>query len=75
MQKTLIVARDLLGCNLVHESPDGEISGKIVETEAYLGTNDKAAHSYGGRQTPRMDPLYKQGGLPTSTSCMVIIIV
>ncbi len=61
-QETLIVARDLLGCILVHKSKDGELSGIIVETEAYLGTNDKAAHSYNGRHTPRMDPLYKRGG-------------
>jgi DNA-3-methyladenine glycosylase len=59
---TLTVAQDLLGCILVHQLPEGTTSGKIVETEAYLGTKDKAAHSYGGRHTPRMDPLYKRGG-------------
>ena len=61
-RETLIVAQDLLGCILVHKSEDGEISGRIVETEAYLGTNDKASHSYSGRHTPRMDPLYQMGG-------------
>jgi len=61
-RETLIVAKDLLGCILVHKSKDGEISCRIVETEAYLGINDKAAHSYSGRHTPRMDPLYKMGG-------------
>ncbi len=61
-RKTLIVAQDLLGCILVHKSLNNEISGRIVETEAYLGTHDKAAHSYSGRHTPRMDPLYKRGG-------------
>lgn len=59
---TLTVAQELLGCILVHQLPEGTTSGEIVETEAYLGTEDKAAHSYGGRHTPRMDPLYKRGG-------------
>ncbi len=35
---------------------------RIVETEAYLGSTDAAAHSYGGRRTPRVEPMYKDGG-------------
>ncbi|MGV8144887.1 MAG: DNA-3-methyladenine glycosylase [Methanothermobacter sp.] len=61
-QNTLKIARLLLGCILVHESEEGITSGMVIETEAYLGTTDKASHSYGGRHTPRMDPLYKRGG-------------
>jgi DNA-3-methyladenine glycosylase len=38
------VAQDLLGTTLVHR----ETSGRIVETEAYLGTDDLAAHSAPG---------------------------
>ena len=38
------------------------VSGKIVETEAYLGTIDKAAHTFGGRRTPRNEVTYADGG-------------
>ncbi|MCZ3365593.1 MULTISPECIES: DNA-3-methyladenine glycosylase [Methanobacterium] len=61
-RNTLIVARKLLGCVLVHITPEGITKGRIVETEAYMGPEDKGAHSYGGRHTPRMNPLYKTGG-------------
>lgn len=59
---TLVVAKELLSCVLVHVTPEGTTKGRIVETEAYMGPEDKGAHSYGGRHTPRMDPLYKTGG-------------
>ncbi len=46
---TQLVARELLGARLVH-ARDGRIQvGRIVETEAYLGPHDKAAHSAKGR--------------------------
>ena len=59
---TLTVYKELLSCVLVHVTPQGTTKGRIVETEAYLGPEDKGAHSYGGRHTPRMDPLYETGG-------------
>jgi DNA-3-methyladenine glycosylase len=62
MQETLIIAKELLGCFLVHRTLDGITKGRIVDIEAYMGLNDKGSHSYGGRHTPRMDPLYKAGG-------------
>ncbi len=59
---TLTVARELIGCILVHNDVEGTTSGKIVETEAYMGPEDKGAHSYLGKHTPLMDPLFKKGG-------------
>ena len=52
------LAIDLLGKLLVRESPEGMTSGIVVETEAYLGKTDRASHGYGGRRTPRMEPLF-----------------
>ena len=58
----LSVARDLLGMVLVHESPQGVTAGRIVETEAYRGLRDRAAHSFGGRRTPRNEIMYGPAG-------------
>lgn len=60
---TMQIARDLLGKLLVVPTATGErISGIIVETEAYLGEMDKAAHSFGGRRTKRNEITYAAGG-------------
>ena len=57
------VAKDLLGKLLVVPTGDGQrVSGMIVETEAYLGEIDKAAHTYGGRRTERNEITYAVGG-------------
>lgn len=51
-QPTLSVARELIGMHLVHAQRGGLRVGRIVETEAYLGPRDLAAHSSRG-QTAR----------------------
>ncbi len=62
-EDTLQIARDLLGKLLVVPTQNGErIAGMIVETEAYLGAIDKAAHSYNNRRTPRNEITYADGG-------------
>ncbi len=61
---TLRVARELLGKRLVVPDENGErVSGLIVETEAYQGVLDKAAHSYGNRRTQRTESMYQPGGM------------
>ena len=34
----------------------------IAEVEAYRGPMDRASHAHGGRRTPRVEPLYRDGG-------------
>jgi len=59
-QRTLIVAKDLLGKIFVHNIGNTFISGMIVETEAYL-FNDPASHSFRG-VTERNKPMFNIGG-------------
>ncbi len=55
------VARDLLGAVLECRTAAGVASGRIVETEAYLGEHDAACHAAAGL-TPRTAPLYGPPG-------------
>ena len=48
-RETLTVARELIGMHLVHADGGTLRTGRIVETEAYQGPEDLAAHSSRGR--------------------------
>lgn len=59
---TVVVARDLLGAWIARRHAGSWYGARIVETEAYLGIDDAAAHSRGGRRTARVEPMYADGG-------------
>jgi len=59
---TMVVARDLLGAWFARRYRGRWYGARIVETEAYLGPGDRAAHSWGGRRTARVEPMYADGG-------------
>jgi DNA-3-methyladenine glycosylase len=59
---TLKVAKNLLGKYIVRKIGRRKLSGKIIETEAYIGPKDKASHAYGGKITPRNKAEYFIGG-------------
>ncbi|MEH7084190.1 DNA-3-methyladenine glycosylase [Neobacillus drentensis] len=60
---TLELAKALLGCLLVKETKEGMSAGYIVETEAYIGPSDRAAHSYNNRRTRRTEVMFQRSGL------------
>ncbi|MCC7146123.1 MAG: DNA-3-methyladenine glycosylase [Phycisphaeraceae bacterium] len=56
------VAKSLLGQRLVRLIAGQRLAGLIVETEAYLGAKDKAAHTFNGRRTKRNQSMWGDGG-------------
>ncbi|HEY3256151.1 MAG TPA: DNA-3-methyladenine glycosylase [Polyangiaceae bacterium] len=58
----LSVAKACIGKLLVHRTPEGLVAGRIVESEAYRGPEDRAAHSYGGRRTARTEVMFGPPG-------------
>jgi DNA-3-methyladenine glycosylase len=60
-RSTLIIARELIGMHLVHDDGGTRRVGRIVETEAYQGPQDLAAHSARGR-TGRTEVMFGPPG-------------
>lgn len=58
---TLEVAEDIIGMSLVYKSPQGKLSARIVEVEAYIGENDPACHAARGK-TKRNEVMFHKGG-------------
>jgi DNA-3-methyladenine glycosylase len=61
-RETEVVSRDLLGAVLSCRTPEGLVSGRIVETEAYLGEHDPACHAAAAGLTERTRWLYGEPG-------------
>ncbi len=61
-QPTLKAAKLLLGKYIVRKIGNKKLVGKIIETEVYIGPQDKASHAFGGKITPRNRAEYFVGG-------------
>ena len=62
LQDTVTVARELLGCVLWRRFGRELLAARIVETEAYLGANDRASHARNGHRSARNESMYLEGG-------------
>ncbi len=61
-QNAVTVAKELLGKYLVHNLDGAKLSGKILETEAYVGVEDRASHEFEGKITERNKAEFTIGG-------------
>ena len=59
---TITLAKNLIGKWIVTNINGKEVKSQISETEAYLGINDSACHTYKGKRTDRTETMYKDGG-------------
>ena len=61
-QNALDLAKNLLGKILVRKTDDKLVKCKIVETESYIGPEDKACHAYNDKRTKRTEVMFWEGG-------------
>lgn len=62
-QDGITLSKDLLGKILVREIDGEKVLCRIVETEAYVGPEDKGCHAYGNRKTERTKTMFQEGGV------------
>ena len=61
-EDVVALSKQLLGKRLCTSIDGAYTVGKIVETEAYRGYDDKACHAYNNRRTARTEPIFAEGG-------------
>ena len=61
-RSTVEVARALLGKVVVRQNREGVAAVRLTEVEAYLGAEDPACHTFGGRRTPRTETMWGKAG-------------
>jgi DNA-3-methyladenine glycosylase len=75
---TIELAQSLIGKLLVKDTKEGTTAGWIVETEAYKGPEDQAAHSFNNRRTKRTEVMFGPAGYIYTyvmhTHCLVNIV-
>ena len=59
---TIDLAKNLLGKYIVVTIDGTKYLAQISETEAYLGVDDSACHTYQGKRTSRTEPMWQNGG-------------
>jgi len=59
---TITLAKNLIGKWIVTTINGVEVKAQICETEAYLGIEDSACHTYKGKRTLRTEPMWQEGG-------------
>lgn len=62
IRPAITVAKDLLGKYIIRKIGKITLSGKIIETEAYVGPKDRASHAYNGKRTKRNEAEFLEGG-------------
>ena len=59
---TITLAKNLIGKHIITNMDGKMIQAQITETEAYLGEIDSACHTYNGKRTKRVEPMWQDGG-------------
>lgn len=68
-EDTLLIAKELLGKVVCTQIEGKRTSGMIVETEAYIGPEDRGSHAFENRKTPRNASMYEAGGVAYMYIC------
>ncbi len=59
---TITLAKNLIGKHIITNINGKKTIAQITETEAYLGESDSACHTYKGKRTNRVEPMWQDGG-------------